>query len=246
MTPFEFQVAFERELNVFYKALEKPTSDTTFYWLNQAVVKFVKTRYSGTNAKTTSFEQDQKRIDDLRTLVTRKTFTTKDKSVTSLYSKNEYSIELPGNYVFLVGTRVGILPRTDVYNKHLSCWNVDNDGNAIMRYVDPIEVTHDTLDRELENSLSEHHVHYCSAKPLKLSRGNRIMFYTDDHYRVDEVQLEYIRTPRAITLVQPFVNYLELPEHTHQEIVKLAVQMYLESTTDQRYTSYSNEVNTME
>lgn len=246
MTPFEFQVAFERELNVHYDGLNKPTSDTTFYWLNQAIMKFVKTRYSGTNAKTTSFEQNQKRIDDLRTLVTRKIFKKDEENINSLYSKNEYSIELPGNWLFHVGTRVGILPRTDVNNPHVSCWNTDADGNAIMRYADPIEVTHETLDRELENSLSERHIHYCSAKPLQLTRGNRVMFFTDSYYKVDEIQLEYIRIPRAITLAEPFVNYLELPEHTHQEIVKLAVQMYLESTADQRYTSYSNEVNTME
>ena len=40
------------------------------YWLNRAINVFIKTRYSGTNAKNESFEQSQKRIDDLRTLVT--------------------------------------------------------------------------------------------------------------------------------------------------------------------------------
>ena len=39
------------------------------YWLTRAVNVFVKTRYSGVNPKGESFEQSQKRIDDLRTLV---------------------------------------------------------------------------------------------------------------------------------------------------------------------------------
>lgn len=245
MTPIKFQEAFERELNVFYNVDEKPVADTTFYWLNQAVMKFAKTRYSGTNAKATSFEQSQKRIDDLRTLVVKDNFT-EASGISSNSEENWYSIELPEDYMFKIGTRVGILPRTDVDNPKSSCWKKNSNGDAIVRYVDPIEVTHDTIDRELENSLSERHMHYCSAKPLKLVSGNNIVFYTDQYYYITEVILEYIKTPTAITLEQPFVNYDGLPEHTHQEIVKLAVQMYLESTADQRYTSYSNEVNTME
>lgn len=238
MTPFEFQVAFERELNVFYKALEKPTSDTTFYWLNQALMKFVKTRYSGVNAKQSGFEQTQKRIEDLRTLVTTANCSANNTAA------NEYTILLPPDQMFHLGTRVGILPKNDVAGNN--CWAKDAKGKYVIRYADPIEVTVDTLDRTLENSLSEHNLHYCQAKPLQLFRGNNAVFYTDDNYKVQECIITYLKTPTAITLDQPFVNYTALPEHTHQEIVKLAVQMYLESTVDQRYTSYSNEVNTME
>lgn len=42
------------------------------FWLNSAIRKFVKTRYSGNNPKAEGFEQTQKRTDDLRTLVKRK------------------------------------------------------------------------------------------------------------------------------------------------------------------------------
>ena len=38
-------------------------------WLNNAIQTFVKTRYSGVNPKNQSFEETQKRIDDLRTLI---------------------------------------------------------------------------------------------------------------------------------------------------------------------------------
>ena len=248
MTPVEFQIAFERELNIFYDGLNKPTSDTTFYWLNQAVMKFVKTRYSGTNAKTIGFEQTQKRIDDLRTLLKRVSYDY-TYGLSGNVSMNTYIITLPDDYLFQVGTTVGIQPNVTVdgkANPHSHCWSKDESGKYIVRYTDAIEVTHDTLDRELENSLSEMNIHYCSARPLKITLGDQIVFYTDKYYQLASVQLQYIKMPKAITLDEPFVNYTELPEHTHQEIVKLAVQMYLESTADQRYTSYSNEVNTME
>lgn len=93
------------------------------------------------------------------------------------------------DYLFHVGTKVGILPRLDITNPHVQCWKKDLSGNAIMRYTDPLEATHDTVDRMLENSLSEHNIHYCSAKPIKLMRGNKLVFYTDDYYTVSEVVL---------------------------------------------------------
>ena len=36
--------------------------------------KFIKTRYSGINFKRKGFEQDKKRIDDLRTLISNKVY----------------------------------------------------------------------------------------------------------------------------------------------------------------------------
>ena len=57
--------------------LDKTTSLTTpdyldeeiDFWLNRGIYKFVKTRYSGLNIKREGFEQSQKRMDDLHTLV---------------------------------------------------------------------------------------------------------------------------------------------------------------------------------
>ena len=72
------------------------------------------------------------------------------------------------------------------------------------------------------------------------------MFYTDENYKISDCDITYLKKPTAITFANDSAEYTDLPEHTHQEIVKLAVQMYLESIADQRYTSYSNEVNTME
>ena len=69
MTYISLQEAFEIELNVLDDGLNKPKSMDTEWWLNKGLEKFWKTRYSGLNPKSTSFEQDQKRIDDLRTLV---------------------------------------------------------------------------------------------------------------------------------------------------------------------------------
>lgn len=239
MTPRQMQIAFERELNII-DDLQKPTSDTTLYWLNQAVMKFVKTRYSGVNSKTESFEQSQKRMEDLRTLVSLMKGTAQATGILS----NEYSVLLGDDHLIHLSTSVGILPKNQIAGDN--CWKKNAAGEYIKRYSDPIQVTQDTLDRQLENSLSEHNLHYCAAKPLQLIRGRMMYFYTDDNYQVTDCNITYLKTPTAITLDSPFLEYTDLPKHTHSEIVKLAVQMYLENTMNQRYTSYSNEVNTME
>lgn len=48
------------------------------------------------------------------------------------------------------------------------------------------------------------------------------------------------------TTVTSLTEYTYLPEHTHDEVIKLAVQMALENISDQRYQTYSSEVATME
>ena len=70
----ELQTAFETEIGLLDNNIEKPVTADIEYWLMAGLDKFIKTRYSGINYKRTAFEQDQKRIDDLRTLVTNKTY----------------------------------------------------------------------------------------------------------------------------------------------------------------------------
>ena len=74
MRYIDLQEAFELEIAQLDSNLTKPTTSDIEYWLMAGLDKFIKTRYSGINYKRTAFEQDQKRIDDLRTLVTNKTY----------------------------------------------------------------------------------------------------------------------------------------------------------------------------
>ena len=74
------------------------------YWINKAIKRFVKTRYSGSNYKSESFEETQKRTDDLRTLVVVNSFDlTKNYTLPLNYDpfmNNSYYVELPENYYF--------------------------------------------------------------------------------------------------------------------------------------------------
>lgn len=64
--------AFETEINKIDDVATKPLTADSFYWLDQAISKFIKTRFNGSAPKFTSYEQNEKRTRDLHNLYVRK------------------------------------------------------------------------------------------------------------------------------------------------------------------------------
>ena len=224
MTAREMQIGFEIETNL-QDPSKKPTTIEIFYWINKATEKFVKTRYSGTNIKREGFEQSQKRIDDLRTLVKELTIdpdTNGDKP-------NSLKFLLPDDYLFTIGEEVLIS-----FNKG---------ANVITTRQGVTEITFDRYTQEIDNNFSEYILYNNWARPLRLFYGPHVELITDGNYNILEYYLVYISKPTAIGLPSTNCN---LPEQTHSEIVRLAVGMYLENIKDPRYQTYLNEINTME
>lgn len=242
MTQREFQIEFERRLQLMDPNLvikEKLTSDTIISFINEAIDKFYKTRYSGINFKAQGFEQTQKRIDDLRTLIKNKKYT---EGSINKSDRNSYSVELPEDYVLLLGDTAGIQP-----SNLNECWETNERGEYIIKYTDTLESTIETLDRQLSNSLSEHRLKYCQARPLKLIQDNNVILYTDGKYKVSEYKITYLAKPSKINSSNiTNTEYTDLPEHTHMEIVKMAIQIYLATKPMQHYNAYSNEIASME
>lgn len=242
MTQREFQIEFERRLQLMDPNLvikEKLTSDTIISFINEAIDKFYKTRYSGINFKAQGFEQTQKRIDDLRTLIKNKKYT---EGSINKSDRNSYSVELPEDYVLLLGDTAGIQP-----SNLNECWETNERGKYIIKYTDTLESTIETLDRQLGNSLSEHKLKYCQARPLKLIQDNNVILYTDGNYKISEYQITYLAKPSKIDSSNiTNLEYTDLPEHTHMEIVKMAIQIYLATKPMQHYNAYSNEIASME
>jgi hypothetical protein len=87
---------------------------------------------------------------------------------------------------------------------------------------------------------------YCKARPLRLIQGDKIYLYTDGKYKVSTYEIKYLKKPSKLSIDNADTEYTDLPEHTHMEIVKLAVKHYLGIKSLQNYNSYSNEVNNME
>lgn len=242
MTDRGFQIEFERRLQLMNPNLvikDKLSSDTIISFINEAIDKFYKTRYSGVNFKAQGFEQTQKRIDDLRTLIKNKKYT---EGSINKSDRNSYSVELPEDYVLLLGDTAGIQP-----SNLNECWETNERGEYIIKYTDTLESTIETLDRQLSNSLSEHKLKYCQARPLKLIQDNNVILYTDGKYKVSEYEITYLAKPSKINSSNiTNTEYTDLPEHTHMEIVKMAIQIYLATKPMQHYNAYSNEIASME
>ena len=218
---------------------DKLTSDMIFSFLNEAIDKFYKTRYSGINYKSEGVEQSQKRIDDLRNLIKTIKITTDIQK-----DNNVYKVNLPNDYTLLLGDTAGIQPADDYVDP---CWELDDNGNHVVKYNDTIETTIETIDRQLHNSLSEHLLKYSTARPLRLIQGNNVLLFTDGKYKVSEYTMTYLSQPKHLDSKNiTNTEYTSLPAHTHMEIVKMAVQLYLATKPMQHYSAYSAEVNTME
>ena len=67
-----FKMYADKTTSLVLAAFEQEEIDD---WVNSGIRKFTETRYSGVNPKREAFEQTQKRIDDLRTLVAEETLT---------------------------------------------------------------------------------------------------------------------------------------------------------------------------
>jgi len=232
MTISEMHDAFKLELDKI-ESLQYPsfTTNEIDYWLNRAIREFVKTRYSGINPKREGFEQSQKRIDDLRTLVREVTVPC---TITGAIKPNGYVLtDGFGNaqfstaaYWLSLGEEVSITP---------------TGSTAIRQGV--TEITYDEYTYELDNPYSTYRLHYGKAKPLRLFYNNTIEFISDGTYAVNNAYIRYIKSP--VEVVYSTID-CDLPENTHDEIVSLSVRLALENIEQPRHQSYSQEVSVME
>jgi hypothetical protein len=338
MTISEAHIAFKLELDKT-SSLELPAyeSEEIDFWLDNAQRKFVKTRYSGINFKGESFEQSQKRIDDLRTLVVQEELSLTN----STFRDNTYIADLttltkPYWFTLSEEVKIAYLSLTnslttvavnavvttnmykvvDGYLKYMSNYlyedqyymgsyidnytytNTEGGGRLVLlgSSIEPVkEANANTFTTLLQNPYSEHILHYEKASPLRLFLGNTVELITDGNYGLMSYYLRYLKKPRIITSLattrvdaQTLSNYdyivsintltyngdiyqvgdiiiglggtstitgggtatiygsFELPEHTHDEVVRLAVNMALENIEQPRYQSHANEVVTME
>lgn len=225
MTNREMQNSFEITVNR-YDSNEIVPSHVIFYWLNKSTEILIKNRYSGINAKGEAFEQSQKRVDDLRTLLTDATIT----PTNGVAKPNSYVALIPNDYMFKVGDEV------EIEYSALS-------GDTEIKRVGITESTNNTYSRQVNDPYSEHILHYEDAKPLRLFQDDTVELITDGNYQINFYYLRYIKHPAELTVNGPDS---ELPEHMHQEIVDKAVNLFLESIADQRYQSHRVELNNNE
>ena len=221
--------AFETEIGVVNQ-VEKPLTSDSLFWLNQAVDKFVKLRFNTDQVHKTSYEQNEKRRNDLINLykTTKYTqFVIDDNN--PKYDK--YTVEnYPDDFLFALNEDAII---------------TNNKGeNPYSTSI--FECTSDSFMYRVTNSLTDFHYKYGEARPLRVCTDKGCYLLTDKNYKIKEYVLGYLRTPKKITLSTPFEEYTDFDNITIPEIIKIAAQMYLENTGNPRYKSITQEVMTQE
>lgn len=231
MTNIQILAAFEREINKIDDTLNKPATDDSLYWLNQAVYKFCKTRFNGNAPHFTSYEQNEKRTKDLINL-----FVSSDLNLSTVDESratyNKYTLTYPKEMMFVLNEDVII--------------DSINGGHELDTSV--FECTADSFMYRVNNTLTDFHYRHYKARPLRVKTQNGCDLLTDKKYKITKYTLGYLRNPNKISLENPKAEYSDFPDVIMSEIIKMAAQMYIESQIpmQQRYQTISNEVNTQE
>lgn len=220
--------AFELEINKLDDALDKPVTDDSIYWINQAVIKFVKERFNGNLPHRTSYEQNEKRTRDLVNLLCEQIYEPVDPVSFSTYNSYEYNY--PTDMMFALNEDVVIS---------------DNEGGHLLDTC-VFECTADSFMYRINNSLTDFHYRYHRARPLRVRTQNGFRLLTDKNYKINSYTLGYLKIPTEITNENPNTEYTDFPDYIWSEIVKIAAQMYIENQGDSRYRTLTNEVNTQE
>jgi len=237
MTPRQMQIEFETRL---YAANPQYTYAKLFSfeiekYLNQALDKWFVTRYTGVNAKGEGFEQSEKRLEDLQSLVKSHVYTQAD-------AAGPYQFAYPPDLVFVINDECKIKPRSTAPQSILDCWEKEPgtmvNGTCTCEYkaksTTTLDVTHLDLNHELLNPMSPHRFRFGTGEPLRVTRGKNIYLYTDDSiYYPSSYTIYYLTKPTKIDLhkvlgsnTTSLQEYTDIPEYAHMEIIQMALTLY--------------------
>ena len=221
--------AFELEINKLDAIMQKPLTDDSLYWINQAVVKFVKDRFNGNIPKRTSYEQNEKRTRDLVKLLINTTIEPNDDPVPHV-DYDEYDYDYPTDIMFVLNEDVVI---SDMNGEHQMDTCV-------------FECTADSFMYRINNKLTDFHYKFHRARPLRIRTADGFKLLTDKNYKIDSYSIGYLKVPTELTSEDPMQEYNDFSDHIWLEIIKIAAQMYIENQSDPRYKTITNEVLTQE
>ena len=229
MRAIDILASFELEINKLNDAINKPLTDDSLYWINQAIMKFVKDRFNGNAPKRTSYEQNEKRTRDLINLLKeQKEF---DVQIDNSHpSYDEYEYTYPEDMMFVLNEDVIISDNNDEYPMDTCVF----------------ECTADSFMYRVNNKLTDFHYRFHRARPLRVRTKEGFKLLTDKKYKINSYTLGYLKVPDEITNNDPYKEYTDFEDYTWLEIIKIAAQMYVENQADPRYKTLTNEVLTQE
>jgi len=184
------------------------------FWLNDAFSRIIKHRYGGNNPKRESFEETQKRTDDLREVIKYETIG----NPANGFFPNSKDFDLPEDYWFAV------VEQCDVTYKN--CVNQDTTERvgvtAVQHNNINTAVTTDPFWKPLKSDV------------LRVMHGRKTTIFHEAGGNVTQYYLGYVQNGFKIDL-NDLTQPLAVADHLHSEIVDLAYNMILNAVESQRY-----------
>ena len=213
-----------------YKNFRIPELD---WAINEAEEIFVKSIAEPRTSNYLGFEINQRTIDDIRTIVVN------DVTIVPIKINNEtYKVSLPQDYMFYISANV-------IISKE-KC--ADRTARAILRQHD---------DRFEASPFDTSSFEWKEVNIRFYEDG--IKLFTDGTFEIKEVKLNYIRKRKYIHNAQDFLptssyklpsgviltgtQNCELPEHTHREIVDIAVLILANNLDSPNYQLKQAKIN---
>lgn len=188
--------------------------------LNQAQERIIKQRYGATNVKRTSFEETQKRTEDIKEIVNTAIITPTANAVDNI---NPFAVfcTLPADHYFVVFENCRI--------SYLDC-----DGLQAVDTVPVEAIQHNDYNKIISNPFKKPNTN----KVLRLMETGRIELIPAPGSSIVDYRLRYIRKPVQIDSVSIINVDCELSEHIHDELVDQAVLLALEDIEARRQQTY--------
>ena len=198
------------------------------HWLNRAQERFIKDRaFSHSDMKQLGFVANQKRLDDIYQIIT----LDYTDDIAPAAGVEFQQFDLPVDYLYLVNLRA-IIRRENCKRAELT----SPQARVPVRIVNNREVYFMQQDPFARSN---------SQSPLAILSDNDIKVFQDsENFILEGISADYIRTPQEIDLQLNQTS--ELADHTHHEIVDIAVKTILESIESPRYQSSAGELATTE
>ena len=210
---YDFKVKFNKLDSQGMRDLSVPEID---WILNESILMFVKQRFGQNNMMRSGFETLEKRFQDLKELVV--------KPPSSAPLTPQPVPDLPGVY------KISLNDLSEKFLFMIRSYSNLTKGNCKV-VADNILVQHDDLNDILK------HPYY---SPSFEWEDNSIYLYTNNEFEINNVIIEYIKYPKRVaapSLYLPTGSYYlpdgitligsdqncELSDHTHSEIVDIAV-----------------------
>jgi len=188
--------------------------------LNNAQDRLIKQRYGFNNNKRQSFEETEKRTEDLKNITINSILTPLAYSVDNIDSNARF-VNLPTNHWFTIQERAGI-----------TCTVC---GASSTQRVEVIPITHAEASKSLKDPFAKPN----NEKVLRLTIDGKVELISN--CTIVDYQLRYIKQP--ITMNITTNTTCELSEHIHNELVDVAVGIALEGIEGKRTQSFNPLIN---